>query len=155
MRLLPALPNRGGHMLNTSKLASYRSCCLCGLVSPLSTLASVQRPMPPRHEGSIVGENVLPSEVPRKPLSTGSKRSYQDMDTVSSCLCLLPAKPTHAALCDALLLAELALHILTHPVSTKLQPQFCMQNALVCQPSRVRPAFLASTRTELNAEVSC
>ena len=47
--------------------------------------------MPPRHGGSIVGENVLPSEVPRKPLSTGSKRSYQDMDTVSPALYLLPA----------------------------------------------------------------
>ena len=50
---------------------------------------AVQRPMPPRHGGSIVGENVLPNEVPRKPLSTGSKRSYQDMDAVSTTLYLL------------------------------------------------------------------
>lgn len=50
----------------------------------LSQAGAVQRPMPPRHGGSVVGENVPVFDPPRKPVSTGSKRSYQDMDKVSN-----------------------------------------------------------------------
>ncbi|KAL3133158.1 hypothetical protein ABBQ38_007052 [Trebouxia sp. C0009 RCD-2024] len=44
------------------------------------TEAGHARPIPPRHGGSVVGENVPVSDPLRKPVSTGSKRSYQDMD---------------------------------------------------------------------------
>ena len=56
------------------------------------TSDAVQRPMPAERGGSVVGENVLSSEVPRKSLSTGSKRSYQDMDTVSTTVSTLQAQ---------------------------------------------------------------
>ena len=46
----------------------------------------MQRLIQPRHGGSVVGENVPVFDPPRKPVSTGSKRSYQDMDKVSNCI---------------------------------------------------------------------
>ena len=43
-----------------------------------------QHPLPPRHNTATAGESTVVYEAPRKTLSTGSKRSYQDMDNVST-----------------------------------------------------------------------
>lgn len=61
---------------------------LCLSTHVLGKLGAVQRLLPSRHGGSVVGENVPVFDPPRKPVSTGSKRSYQDMDKVSKCIML-------------------------------------------------------------------
>lgn len=64
----------------------------------LGKLGAVQRLFPPRHGGSVVGENVPVFDPPRKPVSTGSKRSYQDMDKVSNCITFCSSQALHASL---------------------------------------------------------
>lgn len=62
-----------------------------------SGYAVPQYPLPPRHNASSAGEATAAGDVPRKPLSTGSKRSYQDMDTGAVNSGLGPHSNSHAA----------------------------------------------------------
>ena len=136
-----ALQHYCGHCSTEDKfcIAALQSAFISGDAVLELSWCSVQRPLLPRYGGSVVGENVPVYDPPRKPVSTGSKRSYQDMDKVSNCiLCWLTASinlALHASMIIqyADLLPGIELHtcqnelkapvIVCHRVCVRIQPR--------------------------------